>query len=302
MVTHIFSTQGKRDYQEDSLYIRIDSNDKKKSIETETFEKINIDIFGVFDGHGGADVSKTISKMLPEYFYKRNILEDNTPKPNNKFNKFIVSTFDDIQNKLNVKYKESTSQGSTVCMCFIYDFKGRKCITSCWVGDSRAIACNNYLMAESLTLDHKPDGILEKKRIESLGGTVTFEKHDVPRINGIIAVSRSLGDFDQKKYIEHKPDITHFICNFKFIVVATDGLWDVMSNQMVCDFVLNCIIEKPKVLTSNQQTKSEFNIAYRLTQKAMELNSQDNITVIVHILEDNIDNYNKYITKFSISD
>lgn len=62
----------------------------------------------------------------------------------------------------------------------------------------------------SLTTDHKPDNATEKKRIEEAGGLVIYSKMDgVPRLNGKIAVSRSLGDLHDPNvdgYISQEPD------------------------------------------------------------------------------------------------
>jgi len=222
------------------------------------------------------------------------MINDNTPRPHQKYNDYITTIFDTVQNELNAKHNKSTVQGSTVCMVLIYDFKGQVYVTSIWTGDSRAIGCNQNLIASGLTLDHKPDGILESIRIKKLGGEVSFAEGDVPRIDGVLAVSRSLGDFDQKKYVEHKPDINHFIGQFKFIVIATDGLWDVMDNQTVCDFVLQSIINNPKLLT-NKLKKAEGNIAFKLAEKAIKLGSDDNITIIIYFIDRAETDYTKYL-------
>lgn len=299
MIIHSFTTQGKRPYQEDTFVIKkyLTPNNLTAS-ETENFSRLNVDLIGVFDGHGGGDISKIISKTLPSYFYKQNFFKDNIPKPNTKYDQYILSTFDDIQNQLYATNCKSTSQGSTVCMCLIYMYKNKKIITSIWSGDSRAIGCNQKLIGDSLTLDHKPDNPLEIYRIKSLGGTVTFERNDVPRINGVLAVSHSMGDFDQKQFVEHKPDINHNLCDYKFIVIATDGLWDVMTNQQVTDFVLSLIFNNPDVLLSSRTNKSEHNIACKLAEHAMELGSEDNITIIVYFVESDINCYLKYLKPF----
>ena len=301
MIIHSYTTQGNRPYQEDTFVMKkYLTQNCSNATETENFSRLNVDLIGVFDGHGGGEISKTIAKSLPAYFYKQNLMEDNIPKPNPKYDQYIISTFDNFQNMLNATHSKSTSQGSTVCMCLIYEYKSKKIVTSIWSGDSRAMGCNQKLMGDSLTLDHKPDNPLEINRIKSLGGTVTFEQNDVPRINGVLAVSRSLGDFDQKQFVEHKPDINHNLCNYKFIVVATDGLWDVMNNQQVTDFVLSMIFENSEVLTNSRTNKSEQNIACKLAEQAIKMGSDDNITVIVYFVDYCKDDYLKYI-KYKIS-
>ena len=288
MIVHTYSTQGNRSYQEDAFVVKRNLNTSNCLMsETENMTKLNVDLIGVFDGHGGGEISKTLCKILPQYFYKHNFMSKNIPKPSLKYNSYIIDIFSTIQNELNASNNYSTSQGSTVCMCIIYIYNNKKYLTAFWTGDSRAISCDNNLIAQSLTLDHKPDSPLELRRIKKLGGFVTFEPNDVPRIQGILAVSRSLGDFDIKQFIEHKPDIAHYICNQKFIVVATDGLWDVMNNQMVVDFILNNIFDTPNILLTDRVNKSDLNIAYKLAMKAIELGSDDNISIIVYFIDSN---------------
>jgi serine/threonine protein phosphatase PrpC len=60
-------------------------------------------------------------------------------------------------------------------------------------GDSRAVLCQNNEAVE-LSYDHKPDNPGEKDRIEKADGFV-----QMGRTNGVISLSRALGDFDYKK-------------------------------------------------------------------------------------------------------
>ena len=110
-------------------------------------------------------------------------------------------------------------------------------------GDSRALLCRNG-EAKLCTTDHKPIVPSEKKRIQDAGGTVIFQ-----RINGSLAVSRALGDFEYKcvvgkgeteQLVSPEPDI--YVEERKpdedeFIVLACDGIWDVLTNDELCAFV-----------------------------------------------------------------
>lgn len=295
MIFQSYSTCNKRSYQEDYLFIKNNLNTDQEFSETENFSRLKINVFGVFDGHGGSDISCYLNTELPNYFYKQNIITNNIPKPNNAYSEYILSTFNDIHNNLSKTNINSNTQGSTVCICCIYYYKTKLCITSTWIGDSRAVACNQYLIAESLTLDHKPNDILEKFRIEALGGTVTNYKDDTPRINGILAVSRSFGDADQNPYVISLPEVIHRLCAYKFIVVATDGLWDVMSNQDVVNFILEYIFINSIKLIKESSFINENNIAYLLCKKAIELGSGDNISIIICFIDTQEEHYKKYL-------
>lgn len=108
-------------------------------------------------------------------------------------------------------------------------------------GDSRAIACINGEV-EVLSLDHKPNNFIESKRISEAGGWVEFN-----RVNGNLALSRALGDFIFKKNTKKKaeeqivtayPDVEvrDITEDWDFLVLACDGIWDVLSNEEVIQF------------------------------------------------------------------
>jgi serine/threonine protein phosphatase PrpC len=300
MTTHYYTATNARPYQEDRAVIKLNLHEKQDvtATETEHFDRHKIDLLFVADGHGGHNISESVAKMLPPYFYKAMILEDNVPKPTAKYNEYIISTFDKVQNELNAKHNKSTEQGTTVCMVLIYEYKGKKFISSVSAGDSRAASCDQLLFARALTLDHKPDAPREYHRIMAAGGKVERGGADVARVNGVLAVSRSMGDFDNKVGVIHTPDIQHILGDQKFIVIATDGLWDVMNNQQVIDFVLYALFDMVKNNTfqiRSRTKKEKDNIAYRLAEEAIRLGSEDNITIIIYFIDKEITDYARYI-------
>ena len=110
-------------------------------------------------------------------------------------------------------------------------------------GDSRAVISRGGT-AMALSDDHKPLNTEERTRIEAAGGYVT----NVGRINGSLNLSRSIGDLKfkgnkeldaSKQIITAKPDVTtiQLTLEHEFLVVACDGVWDIMSNQEIVDFV-----------------------------------------------------------------
>ena len=114
------------------------------------------------------------------------------------------------------------------------------------IGDSRCIACTNGL-AEPLSYDHKPCNEEEKSRIEHAGGFVEFN-----RVNGNLALSRAFGDFafksrcdlpQEQQMITSNPDVVvrDVDQDLQFVVLACDGIWDVLSNQEVADFIIKRI-------------------------------------------------------------
>jgi len=119
-------------------------------------------------------------------------------------------------------------------------------------GDSRAILCRAGKAVE-LSFDHKPAQETEKKRIEAAGGYLE-DTQGGARVNGNLNLSRAIGDLEYKKKGDLKPE-DQIICSTpdvlikeltpddEFIVLACDGIWDVMTNQDVCDFVRPLLME-----------------------------------------------------------
>lgn len=212
----------------------------------------SINLFGIFDGHGGADVSKYLAKtLIPQLRKSKRDLGKSS---------YWVKTFEKVNEKIE-KNAKLRDQGSTAVICCL---EGKRLLVAN-TGDSRAVLCRHGL-AIPLSKDHKPDSFEEGNRIKALGGRVT-KPYGVARIAGL-SVSRSFGDFDCKPYVVASPDVVKMRLTKKdqFIVMACDGLWDVVSNQEAIDEVMRGTMETaPK----------------RLIDMAMKKKTQDNVSVMI---------------------
>ncbi len=84
-----------------------------------------------------------------------------------------------------------------------------------------------------MTVDHKPNSKEERQRIEDAGGVVVWA--GTWRVGGVLAVSRAFGDRPLKRYVIATPDLRDEVLSSEdeFLILASDGLWDVMSNQVL---------------------------------------------------------------------
>ncbi|KAL0931386.1 protein phosphatase [Colletotrichum truncatum] len=108
------------------------------------------------------------------------------------------------------------------------------------VGDARIILCRSG-KALRLSYDHKGSDENEGKRIANAGGLILNN-----RVNGVLAVTRALGDTYMKDLVTGHPYTTETVIqpeSDEFIIIACDGLWDVCSDQEAVDLVRN--IEDP---------------------------------------------------------
>jgi serine/threonine protein phosphatase PrpC len=122
--------------------------------------------------------------------------------------------------------------GSTACVVAVTS----RYIMCGNAGDSRAVLLDGDTVVP-LSNDHKPSRRDELMRIEEAGGMVYHV--GVPRVNGILAVSRAIGDAELKKFVISDPEIRTVLRSKsqRFILLATDGLWDVFSNHEAVQFI-----------------------------------------------------------------
>ena len=260
------SLQGKRESNEDH-HIHI------LNLDGDNEELNRINFFAVFDGHGGKAVSKYLKENLPQFFVNK-FKKDIYSKPESA-TKYFLKVYDLIQNKMKEDHPRAIQYcGSTACVNI--HFKDNENKHRLWVlnvGDSRAVKCNKFDIAEQLTLDHKPNVQSERARIEQLGGKIEFDGSDW-RIKDL-SLSRAFGDLECTPYVTHLPQIYKYKISGtdKFIILACDGLWDVLSNQDAVDYVNDLF-----------NNKFKGNYAKELSEYALKKGSLDNITTIIYVL------------------
>jgi serine/threonine protein phosphatase PrpC len=148
-------------------------------------------------------------------------------------------------------------------------------------GDCRAVLCRGG-WAVDLSTDHKASLESEKTRVEAAGGSV----HN-GRVNGVIAVTRAFGDPEFKALkdkawwggsftddvLTATPDVrSQEITPYdEFVVMACDGVWDVMTSQQAVNFVRRRLREEPDIQAATEA----------LVAKALQLASVDNVSAIV---------------------
>ncbi|GFP86364.1 protein phosphatase 2c 37 [Phtheirospermum japonicum] len=160
-------------------------------------------------------------------------------------------------------------------------------------GDSRAVLCRKGV-AIPLSVDHKPDRPDELNRIQEAGGRVIY--WDGPRVLGVLAMSRAIGDNYLKPYVISEPEVTvtERTAEDECLILASDGLWDVVSNETACGVARMCLkFRKPpspprspgneiKVTAageSSDQACSDASIL--LTKLALARHTADNVSVVV---------------------
>lgn len=266
---------------------------------------------GVFDGHGGAQVSNFLSESIYEKV-KKNLAQDGiravaSPSLGNIVTS-IGAAFDEIELEV-LKRDELQWQGSTAVAVYVHEDEQtkEKTIISANVGDSRAVLSRGSV-AVDLTRDHKPDDKYEKERIISMGETIEWDSYcQVSRIKSL-SLSRAIGDRFAKPVVSGEVEIQLFPIkdllldneseesvkgNDDFIVLGSDGLWDVMTSQSCVDFINeNLHPSKTQAKSMSPAEKERYKISRRknmsrfVASEATRRGSSDNICVVVVWLND----------------
>lgn len=207
--------------------------------------------FAVLDGHGssGKEASNAAFDAFQGYFTEKHIKKLPRLTSNKEREKFLFSAFKSTEKKLKKSGIDYSNSGTCCVMVYIKD---NGC-TIANLGDSRAVLCRwiRDKMAIELSTDHKPTNKEEKARILKKKGRVERKIVGGQPVGPMrvwiddegpgIAMTRTLGDFQAKTIgLISEPEIKHIELKpgDRFIVIGSDGLWDVMSSAEVVGFVL----------------------------------------------------------------
>jgi len=221
--------------------------------------------FGVFDGHGGAGCAQFCRDTLHHKLLASPALSLDPAAA-------LVEAFTASDAQFIAQHGvQGDTSGTTAIVGLL---RGEDLFIGN-LGDCRAVLSHNGKALE-LSEDQKPTLTREQERIRREGGTVEFGC-----LNGELRVSRAVGDFDPSK--KAKPAglsniaevLSHRLIHpvDEFLVLASDGLWDVMGSQTVISALREDLIRDGDV----QQAAED------LVHKAVKgpFYSEDNVTAVV---------------------
>jgi len=255
----------------------------------------DVGLFAVFDGHGGPEAAKFCAERLPHAV------------ANGQASKGAVALHDsfldldnmlaDIGDQLKPSVKGHPDRvGCTAVACLVRPDS----IIVANAGDSRAVLSRSGRAVE-LSYDHKPSLESETVRIKKAGGFVSEHRHGshvIHRVNGELAVSRAMGDLKYKKnrhiaaadqIVSCVPDIQVSVRQpeDEFMVIACDGVWDVLTSQEVVDRVQKdlCALRHGHIQPSDVVCKI-FDECITSDPSQSCGKGADNMTMILVVFED----------------
>lgn len=233
--------------------------------------------FGVFDGHQSDEAARYCrSHMLDSFMKALNLFGDD-------YKAAFEETFKSIDEEICQKFPSSGAAANCV-------FLHRRKIVCANAGDCRAVLCREGKPVQ-LSFDHKPKNPDEETRIVRAGAQV-----ENGRINMELAVSRAVGDTyfklnDKLSWKEQAvtaaPDVTVTTLHStdQFIVIACDGIWDVLSNEECCA-LLKKLLDTYTTNLPDEQTPDislvcEHVLDHCLAQSGTAEVGNDNMSIIV---------------------
>lgn len=271
--------------------------------------------FGVFDGHGGQAASEYCAQMLhrhclealggaagyrfnPRQLPNAPVKEDEGESVQVVGQKGECRAGNWVSDPVCAELVESALQTAFVrtdeevarrqVEAGVKDYAGSTAVVALvsksllWVGncgDSRAVLLRGGVPLQ-LSSDQTAGRADEVRRIEGAGGEIYYLQ-DCPRVMGVLAMSRSIGDHYLHPYVIPDPEATALPRHpdDELLILGTDGLWDKLSNEYACEVSRRCLARaKAKGASRKAAAKCAATV---LIRTAMQKGSRDNVTAIV---------------------
>uniref|UniRef100_A0A7N0TYF3 protein-serine/threonine phosphatase n=1 Tax=Kalanchoe fedtschenkoi TaxID=63787 RepID=A0A7N0TYF3_KALFE len=277
-------------------------NDPANDVASEKLTHRTAHFYGVYDGHGGCQVANYCRDRIHSVLLEEiKMIEDSAAdhkSSQEQWERAFTGCFQKVDDEVGGKSIQAAdgtvdtnsepvapeTVGSTAVVALVCS--SHIIVANC--GDSRAVLFRGK-EAKALSVDHKPEREDEYARIEASGGKVI--RWNGYRVLGVLAMSRSIGDRYLKPWIIPKPEVM-FIPRARedeCLILASDGLWDVVSNEEACEVARKRILlwhrkkgcapvggERGKGMDPAAQAAAEH-----LSMLAIQRGSKDNISVIV---------------------
>ncbi|KAJ0258133.1 PPM-type phosphatase domain-containing protein [Hirschfeldia incana] len=229
--------------------------------------------YAVFDGHGGPEAAAYVRKNAIKLFFEDEKFPQTSEVNNNIYVEEVKSSLRNAFLQADLALAEdrtiAPSSGTTALAALVF---GRHLVVAN-AGDCRAVLCRNGEAIE-MSQDHRPIYLPERRRVEACGGFV-----DDGYLNGILSVTRALGDWDMKlprgsrSPLIAEPEIKQIRLteDDEFLIMGCDGIWDVLTSQEAVSIVRRGLRRHDDPMRS----------ARELALEALRLNTFDNLTVVV---------------------
>ncbi|XP_042490651.1 probable protein phosphatase 2C 27 [Macadamia integrifolia] len=241
--------------------------DLSKKFGFDVLDREAISLFGVFDGHGGKGAAHFVRDNLPR------VIAEDAAFPL-ELEKVVMRSFMETDAAIarRSSLQSALSSGTTALTAMIF---GRSLLVAN-AGDCRAVL-SRLGVAIEMSRDHRPCCMTERKRIESLGGFI-----DDGYLNGELGVTRALGDWhlqgmkeigERGGPLSAEPELKMITLTKEdeFLIIGSDGVWDVFSNQNAVDFIRRRLQEHNDVKLCCKE----------MVEEGIKRETTDNLTIVL---------------------
>uniref|UniRef100_A0A6B2L7N9 PPM-type phosphatase domain-containing protein n=1 Tax=Arcella intermedia TaxID=1963864 RepID=A0A6B2L7N9_9EUKA len=210
---------------------------------------------GLFDGHGGMECVDYVANNFHKHLHVHEDLEE-----------LVYNAYETINKEVQYEASRRKFDGGTTSAIVL--IRGDKLVVAN-TGDTKVVLCRQG-RARLLSEMHLAGNKIERKRSEELGGTILTDAWGTQRVGGVMMVTRTIGPIQERiKGLTWKPYITtlQITDEDSFVVLGTDGVFNVMNNQEAVDIVKYC--PNPEIA------------ADKIVQKSLEYRTDDNATCSV---------------------
>ncbi|CAD6188180.1 unnamed protein product [Caenorhabditis auriculariae] len=225
-----------------------------------------VGLFGVFDGHGGAECAIYAAAHLAEEW-----MAVRAEKPDLETS--LSLSLKNLDRRMTVRSEKEQWRGGTTAVVLAVSEDE---LAFAWLGDSPG-----YLMSpsklEKITRNHSPSDPDEARRVEEAGGQLLFIQGEM-RVNGVLNLTRALGDVSGRPMISNEPELKTVKREKDqyMAVLACDGITDVFSTEEILRLI--------ETFIANNDLEDYYELAMYICRQAVDRGSADNVTVIVVFL------------------
>uniref|UniRef100_A0AC34FL78 PPM-type phosphatase domain-containing protein n=1 Tax=Panagrolaimus sp. ES5 TaxID=591445 RepID=A0AC34FL78_9BILA len=222
-------------------------------------------LFGVFDGHGGDECATYATVHLPHCLIDS--LTENSSK-------LLTEALKDLDKQISVRAEhDRIGGGSTSVVALIRE----GIIDIAWIGDSAIGALTNDSVI-TLTKPHNLDDPKEVERVIAAGGMI-LNVFGEDRVNGVLNITRALGDTQARPMISAEPSDSRIDIKesgYYMIFLASDGVWDVLTEEEIFENVVSFIKNNPE---------SEYEKLAQSVGNTARATSTDNLMLVIVFLK-----------------
>ncbi|CAM9817983.1 unnamed protein product [Ectocarpus sp. 12 AP-2014] len=239
----------------------IDDKDRK-DLEIDSIDATPFAMFGVFDGHGGPACAEFLTQSVSTVLAHSPVLYDEDLTPTQRRTLATADSFEELEKVHNTWADEiGDLSGSTAILSTFQD----GVLVMAGVGDSAGLYVDHMGKQHNLCPQHSTSNAKEVERVLSMGGTIVNN-----RVAGCLMPTRTIGDLDCKRalgaIVSPHPEITLAAIyappddgephDEPFLVLASDGLWDVLSFAEVA-FITRTGLRNLRAHEKQERAKAE---------------------------------------------